>query len=535
MTDNSDFDPSSPSGSCVFSRHVLSCATAFVALLLASLTVVPPSASQPADLDNLIDVTLDDTDFDGALWGVAVMNLDGDSLMYSRNSRTRLLPASNVKLFTTASALDQLGPDYRYRTTVHVDGAIRDSTLHGDLVVRGTGDPTLGHEDAYMESYENSDDTYDVTAPFRAWADSLKAAGITRINGNIVGDATIFPGPALGRGWSWDNTPYSYSAEISGLVFNRNTVDLTVKGTSIGEPGWIQLAPDTDYVEVENQSLTVPSRVDANSDYDRPLGTNTIRVGTLVPAGSSDDRSMAITDPARYFSHVLREVLTEEGIDVEGGTVALTSEEDREQVPPYSTLERIASHESPPLAEIIDLINEDSENLYAEQVLRTLGTDRPVEDNDLDEDIEPGTAEMGVAAAMRTLKEARVDTSAIQWADGSGLSRHNQKPPLAVAQLLRHMWTHPTSDVRDAFLGSLPVGGEDGTLSHRYRGHAAARGRVQAKTGTLSNVSALSGYVTTNGGTPLAFVIMCNHHLNDTSRVQDAQDLIVNALARQTW
>ena len=491
------------------------------------------TAAQPADperLTNIIDRALDDPDFDGTHWGVVVIDLEADSLVYDRNPRTRMLPASNVKLYTAAAALDQLGPDYRYETPLYAAGLVRADTLHGDLIVRGSGDPTVGHEDAHSDTLDS--DSYDPTTPMQAWADSLQVAGITHITGDLVGDASWIQGPPLGRGWTWDNTPFGYSAEMSGLVFNQNTIDLTVTGQRIGKQAWLHTEPATDFVELDNHSLTIPASAEGTTEVDRLLGRNTIEVRSHVPAGSIDDHTLAVTQPNYYFTQVFHDVLGEAGITVDGEQRVT---QDPKRAPSYEGLPPLTAHQSPPLAEIVREFNQESDNLYAEQVLRTLGAERPIDEDEVDDDVVPGSTEMGVAAAMRTLDTAPVDTSAIQWADGSGLSRHNQKPPLATAELLRYMWSHPNEAVRSAFLDSLPLGGEDGTLSYRFQRQAPANRNVRAKTGTLANVSSLSGYVTTNGGTPLAFAIMCNHHLTEASRVREAQDLIINALARQGW
>jgi D-alanyl-D-alanine carboxypeptidase/D-alanyl-D-alanine-endopeptidase (penicillin-binding protein 4) len=177
----------------------------------------------------------------------------------------------------------------------------------------------------------------------------------------------------------------------------------------------------------------------------------------------------------------------------------------------------------------VTTLNRESSNLYAEQVIRTLGVEQPADS--VDDDVEIGSGEMGVEAAMRTYVRAQIDTSRIQFADGSGLSRHNLVTPRSVVTLLTYLWNHPDAAVKRSFYDSLPVGGENGTLEYRFRGTAQARGQVRAKTGTLSNASALSGYVRTADGTPLAFAILCNHHITDSDFVREAQDIIVNALA----
>ena len=496
------------------------------AALITLLAVLAPyrlATAQPApplpSLADVIDTTLAQADFQGAIWGVVVRNLESGYTLYERNPHTLFTPASNTKLFTTAAALEQLGPNYRYRTDVFAKGAIRDSVLDGNLIVRGSGDPTIG-------GHEQEDDP---TAVFRAWADSLRAAGIARITGNLIGDDRLFADERLGYGWSWDDTPYYYAPELGALAFNENTVDITIEPRSIGMPGHVRWQPlNTDYVTVVNETETIAARQEEDEEYERPLGQNTLYLRTKLPQGLTEEESLTVSNPTRFFVHVLHQVLEQEGITVDGAPVDI---DDLDRLPDYAApdVQAVASYTSAPLSTIVQELNRESNNLYAEQVLRTLGVVHPADS--VDDDVEMGSAEMGVEAAMRTYVNAQIDTSRIQFADGSGLSRHNLVTPTAVIQLLSHMWGHPSDAAHNAFFASLPVGGQNGTLEYRFRGRARAQGRVQAKTGTLSNASSLSGIVPAADGTPIAFSILCNHHVTESDSVRAAQDAIVNALA----
>lgn len=485
-----------------------------------------PASAQPAPptvqrLTAAIDSTINHSLFDGAHWGVTVMNLRTGEQLFSRNADHHFVPASNVKLFTSAAALDQLGPDFRYQTTLFAEGVIRDSTLYGRLVIRGAGDPTLG-------GYGQRDDP---TAVFRAWADSLRAHGIRRVTGDIVGDDDIFTDAPLGYGWSWDDTPYAYAAEIGGLAFNQNKIEVVLEGTRLGEPAHLTWRPhETDYVTLINKTTTTPRGSDVDEAYERPLGQNTIVLESEVPVGATETEDLTIHNPTRFTAHMLRTVLREQGISVSGAAV----DGDSVDTPPLydaQTMHPVAHYISPPLDTIARELNFESLNLYAELVLRTLGVERPV--TDADEDVRPGSAEMGIAASMRTFAAAGIDTSRIQLADGSGLSRHNLVSPSATVKLLRFMRNHADPRVRNAFYRSLPAAGRDGTL--RYRVVSGGQGPVRAKTGTLSNISSLSGYVTTSAGTPLAFSIFCNQYLTKTRHIRQAQDRIVNILAGSAY
>ncbi len=495
----------------------------FVLLLLVPNPPIfgqaPPVSSTVEQLGTAIADTIETDTFTGALWGIQVVNMRSGRVLYTKNADRNFVPASNVKLLTTAAVLEQLGPDYRYQTNVYVDGPVENGTLEGNLIVRGAGDPTVG-------GHEQRDDP---TQVFRRWADSLRQRGITHISGNVIGDDTRLDETPLGHGWSWSDISAAYSAEIGGLVFNENTVDFRVEGRSSGESAHVSWDPfQTDYVTVVNRSRTVPYRKEEDEEYQRIMGTNTIHVQTQVHPNGVETESVTVSNPTLYFTHVLREVLVQEGISIDGTAadleeLSLTIGYDDEPV------RRVASYRSAPLSDIVHTLNHESQNLYAEQLLRTLAVEEPPE---TDEDLPPGSSELGVEAVRKTLARAEVDTSRIQLVDGSGLSRQNLVQPQTMIRVLQHMWLHRDPDVSAAFYDSLPRGGEDGTLEYRFRGRSPARDNVQAKTGTLSNVSSLSGYVTSDSGAPIAFSVFCNHHLADGDQVRSAQDVIVNTIAQ---
>ena len=480
-------------------------------------------ATEPQSPREYIQAAVADTinaaPYTGALWGIEVTNLETGERLFGHNPEHLFTPASNTKLLTTAAALRRLGPSYRYETGLYVDGPVRNGVLRGNLIVRGSGDPTLG-------GYAQRDDP---TTVFRDWADSLKAAGITRIEGDILGDDDPFSDVPLGDGWSWNDVPYYYAAEINGLVFNTNTIDLEATGRRPGAPARITWTPfETDFVRVRNRSRTVPRDSASDEEYDRPFGENTFTVRSRIHPNEIQEETLTITEPTRYFTHVLRSVLLREGISVEGRGVDV----DETPIKPRyraDSVRRIGTYRSPPLRDVVQTMNHESQNLYAEQLLRTLAiVNRP---DTSSEELTEGSAALGALAVRTELSKVGIDTSRVRVVDGSGLSRKNYVRPRAMSRLLTHMWDAAPSDRSAAFYDSLPVGGRDGTLEYRFRGGPAAGGEVRAKTGTLTGASALSGYVNTARGTPLAFVIFCNHHLADADDVRAAQDAIVNALA----
>jgi len=476
-----------------------------------------------------IDSILADPRYDNAFWGGIVADLDQGGILYSRNADKSFTPASNMKLYTTAAALDQLGPEFRYYTDLFMQGNIVDSVLVGNLVVRGVGDPTIGNvtDDA-------SDDESDMTQTFQDWADSLRAAGILRISGDILGDDNLHDDLHLGRGWMWDDEHTHDSAESGAFVFNDNSVNMTMEGTQRGQPVDLYWEPyNTDYVEVLNKTTTVHADSSADVTYGRHRATNTIEIASSIPEGASEMRRISITNPTLYFTHVLRETLIREGIDVDGSSRDIDDLTDEDWTPIYEdgSLIRIAQHESPPLSEIVAMINKPSDNLKAEQVLKTLAFVAPVDLEADHDDRRHATAELGIEAMMVTIRRAGIDSTAMRVADGSGLSHYNLVTPRGTIRLLKYMSAHPDSAVSGAFYRSLAILGVDGTIK-AFAGGSPAVGNVRAKTGTLTGARALSGYVTTADGRHLVFSLMSNHHTVPTSDINDAIFPIVDLLAR---
>jgi len=461
-------------------------------------------------LRDSINQILMDAGPSNAIWAVRILRTADGHPVYDRNGYTSLVPASNTKLYTTAAALDQLGPEFRYRTALFADGPVEDGVLRGPLVVRGSGDPAIGGR--FTDG--------DITHTFRAWADSLKAKGISRIDGDIVGDDNIFDDVPLGFSWSWDDEPFWYSAEISGLSFNDNNVDFTITPRSRTEPGIITWEPlGTDYIRVENATVTVHADSQLVEGYSRERGTNDFRLYSSIPEGRTDPESLTIKNPTLFFVHVLRDVLIRQGISVSGTPRDV---DDMSLRPDYGRMQRIAVHESATLSRIVHVINKRSQNLYAEQVLKTLGTRKHAKG---------ASARDGIEVARNLFAEARIDTSLLHLVDGSGLSRRNLVTADMTADLLQHMAHHPDTTLQRVFRESLPVAGLDGTLSSRMRG-TAAQGNLRAKTGTLGGASALSGYVTSSNGVGYTFVLMANNYTGSASGVRRTQDRIGAFLAR---
>ncbi|HET7275309.1 MAG TPA: D-alanyl-D-alanine carboxypeptidase/D-alanyl-D-alanine-endopeptidase [Longimicrobiaceae bacterium] len=491
----------STSGSILFAFALSGC----------SAMMGPRTAPAPEPgLANALDSIFDDSTFVHGHWGVEIRSLQDDEVIYERNSNKVFLPASNMKLITGAIALETLGPDYTYTTTVEAAGPIENGVLQGDLVVRGTGDPTF--------SIRLAGDPRDI---FRAWADSLRVHGITRVAGGIVGIDDAFEDPSLGSGWSWDDLESSYAAGVTGLQFSEAVVDIEViPGSRVGDPGIIILNPPTQYVQVLNETVTTSAGTPGRIDVDRDAVGPGITISGTVPIGASYiDDAVAIRNPTAFFVSAMREVLRESGIIVEGQAV------DADDWPiPLATLHMavpLFTHRSIPLSEILPAMLKPSQNWIAETLLRTVGLELRGE----------GSADAGAAVVDSVFANWGLQVGELRMADGSGLSRYNLVSPDLLTGLLEHMTGSANWDL---WYSALPIGGLDGTLASRMEG-TPAEGNVHAKTGTLSGVRALSGYVTTAAGERMVFSMLLNHHLHsarDVDAVTDAALALIAASGR---
>jgi len=494
-----------------------------IAIILLTASWLVPTAilaqrapRSPRDLRKRIEKLLDVPDYQNAVWAIRIEDLGTGNTLYARNDRKSYIPASNTKIYTTAAALTLLGPEYRYVTPLYADAPVENGVLKGNLIVRGSGDPVVGGR------FNDGD----ITETFRQWADSLKALGINRVAGDLIGDDDLFDDLGLGYGWSWDDVPFWYSAEISALSFNDNNIDFEIKAGPVGGSTTISWKPImTDFISVDNASFTLPTTAALKEGYYRSWDSNQFRFSSEIPAGSVDKESLMVRNPTRFFVHVLREVLRNEGIAVSGRPIDV---DDLSLKPDYTddSMYVVASHTSPPLKDIVHVVNKRSQNLYAEQLLKTMGAMLPLKVDDLI----PGSARMGLAREMDTFAAAGMDTSRVHLVDGSGLSRMNLVTAEMTTRILDYMRTGVDDSTRTAFYRSLPVGAVDGDLKNRFR-DSPAQGRVHAKTGYVSHARTLSGYVIASNGGILTFSLMCNHYTVSTSKVNHTQDEIVNLLA----
>ena len=458
----------------------------------------------PVDLDRTLARA---QDFSSAYLGMKVVRLRDGKTLYQRNEKQLFIPASNTKLFSSALALKRLGPDYRFITSVFASQPVAaDGSLHGDLILVGRGDPTLSARPyPYVKEWTDED-----SVPAMAqMADQLVAGGLRSIQGDVVGDDTRYPWHPYPAGWGMDDGIYEYGAPVSALIVHDNMFRVTVSaGAAAGEVAGVSVQPGFEFLSLENMIRIVAGDESKVHVEGRP-GSTEIRLWGTLGAGKRDVSLLAISDPAQFAAAVLREELVRRGVAVTGSAVARHRLREEAAATELTGVE-LTRRVSPPLLQILQVADKASENLHAEVMLREVGAVRR----------NMGTSEAGLAELRDFLTEIGIKDDQYKFVDGSGLSRTTLVSPQAVIQLLAYMYGLPE---HEQWIGFLPIGGEDGTLRKRFKGHPEAAA-IHAKTGSLGNVRALSGYVDSKRYGLLAFSLMLNNYLakdSDAARFID--------------
>lgn len=454
-----------------------------------------------------------------AFWGIQIVDLDSGQTIFEHNPDKLLVPASNAKLFSTALALARLGPENIFTTAVLADGKISEQgILSGDLTLRGGGDPDFSARIVpYQSKYEFAADRL---KPIKALVDQIITAGVKKIDGDIVGDDSRYVWQPYGVGWSVDDGDYGYGAPVSALTLNDNVIDLTVlPGLAAHQPARLEFDPKTTYFDVNNMLTTAATRTVArNLAFDLDPRQRIVHLWGEISVRSGGRRlSLPVDDPALFAAMALRDELVERGVTITGAArplhlypFSVPSLLQAASPPAEDTRTVIAKIDSRPLPEAIQIVNKVSQNLHAEMLLREVAYKlRGL-----------GSREAGQQELRVFLREAGLKPSEFFLRDASGLSRHDLVSPAGTVQLLRHMWQ---SELRKPYLDSLPLAGEDGTLDWRFS-KSAARGKIRAKTGTLTHVTALSGYAFTDDGRNLAFSILVNNFGAPTSYIRSVVD-----------
>jgi D-alanyl-D-alanine carboxypeptidase/D-alanyl-D-alanine-endopeptidase (penicillin-binding protein 4) len=451
-----------------------------------------------------INSSFDSPNFEHAHWGAFIKSLDTGEIWYRRNQNKMFMPASNQKIPTTAVALLTLGPDFNFTTDLYYTGEIVDSILIGDLVVIGDGDPTF-----YTRFFKDS------KSIFNSWCDTLKSKGIKEIHGNIIGDDNKFDDQELGEGWSLDYLDDWYAAPIGPLQLNENYIDLKIIPSEVGEKANIKKVLSTEYVQINNELYTTDTGK-TRYNFKRPYGTNEITIAGVIRRDSDTlSISPSIFNPTKYFTAVLKETIIENGIKVIGIYRDCDDIKDWNFDENNSVL--LTSHKSPPLKDIIKVLLKKSQNLYAETMVRALGYTQKGE----------GSFKNGADVISDSLQFIGIPKNSYNYADGSGLTRYNFISPEELVKILEYMYRNKYKNI---WLDALPIAGVDGTLSNRMK-RTAAEGNVHAKTGTISNVRGLSGYVTTASGEKIVFSFLVNGHLLSASDTEKITDKVLEMIA----
>ncbi len=465
-----------------------------------------------------IDRTVRSVNYGTGDIGVYIIDADTGRVIYEHNHKKALIPASCNKLLTTSAALYYLGPQYTYTTKLVHFGGVKKKILHGNLMIIGSGDPTISGR------FHPKGDKDDVVWIFRRWARQLKEKGIKTIYGNVIGNDDIFDDEYFGKAWPAGERGEWYCAEVSGLSFNDNCIDVHFRGgRKPGKVSEASIVPDTDYVTFLNAVRTVEKDGRLRIRFARKDKSNIIHAEGTIPVKRDVTDWATVYNPTAYCARVLLETFEKNGIKIKGKAYDYDNVNDEVKNPDDYTL--LQTYASPPMSAIVKVINRNSQNFYAEQVLKTIGKEVNNE----------GAFIAGGRTVIDFLQEENIYVPGTLMVDGSGLSRMNKVSPAQLVKLLQFMKRHPQERI---FFESLPQGGTSGTLKSRFQDTLESRTlapHIHGKTGYLGGVNSLTGYVETRGGQEIFYSIIINATVLDSSMRLDIIDSIVLALAERNY
>lgn len=467
-------------------------ASSLLVVQQSNQTDTPPLC--PAELDTAIESVTNRPEFSKERWGILIQTATADPL-YSHDAEKYFIPASNVKILTTAAML-QLGSQFRIRTSVY-------ATRDGGLRVVGRGDPSL------------------TDAGLIQLTKQLNQQGIHQVS-KLIADSNYFQGATVNPSWEWSDVHTDYGAPVNGLILNQNAVKLTLFPQQKNQPLLLNWSDpiEAKQWQILNETNTTESVESTAVNVNRESKTPTLKITGQLNIDDTQSVSLAVVDPTEHFLRHFRRTLATKGI-IEDNSIAHTNVTNKQDI--SLVLNELAVVESPPLSELLKETNQNSNNLYAEALLQVLGARRGKLTAPTDT-----TLEMGLGVVKATLTQMGVDPSGYVLVDGSGLSRHNLVTPEAFAQTLRAIRKSPEYSF---YRASLPVAGISGTLQNRFR-NTPAQGIVQAKTGTMSGVVALSGYINPPSYQPLVFSIIVNQSDRSAATLRQAVDDIVLLMTR---
>lgn len=475
----------------------------------ATADVSPASPVASADaLRARVNALLAEPALAAGTWGIEVHSLRTGESLVDVGARRLLMPASTMKSVTLAVAADQLGWDFAFETRLVAGGPIANGVLAGDLVIVGSGDPSLDDWDGTASSV------------FASWAAQLKALGVRTITGRIVGDDHAVADSGFGRGWMWDDMAEDYSPPVSGLQFNQGVAKVLITpGASVGSPATLTTWPTFAPLRLTNAVTTTAAGSSASVDVAAsPLSTTFNVTGHIAVDAPPVTRFTSVLTPTQYFVNAARAGLNAEGIDIRGEAVDIDGISD---APTIDAAKAIITYRSQPLSVLASTLMQLSQNMYAETLLHTLGRLRG----------SAGTTDAGREVVRNVLGAWGIPSSELVMADGSGLSRYDLVTPGLLTSVLAHVFADPR--LRESYLATLPVAGHPGMLERRMKG-TRAEGNATAKTGSFTNARALAGFVTTRDGEPLAYALIANQYGIPTANIDRVMDAIVVALAEFT-
>ncbi len=438
--------------------------------------------------------------------GIKIVSLATGKIVYEQNSEKYFMPASNMKVFTVAAAIEKLSPNFKFVTSAYAPAMPDENgVIKGDLTIYGRGDvsfSTMFSENDYYKGLDNL-------------VEKIAQVGVKRIEGNLIGDTSYFRGFYIPGSWEWDDLQWYYGAGISALTFNDNSITLRVSPGASGASCIAEILPNNTVIRIINQCTTTGQQ--RALKVTKKLDRDVIEISGTMPAGDEEySGRIAVSNSAALFINLLRQRLEQKGITITGQNSVINTV--NSQANPKI---EIAKLESTPLSIIAQKTMKPSQNLYTETLLWTLGEERGDRT-----DLTKTSAEKGLAVVQKFLQEIGVAPDGIVQSDGSGLSRHNLVTPGAIVQVYQYMAKSPYAIAWNA---SLTIGGMDGTLRNRFKG-TLAEANVRGKTGTINQVSSLSGYIKSASGENFVFSIIVNG-VNPTSLRVKTIDEIVVALA----
>lgn len=476
----------------------------FVFAVLCSLSVFANGWCVGAEVDEAIDAILAGAELRDAKVAVQVVDAETGEVLYSRNAEKPMIPASNQKIISGAAALLKLGPNYCFETTLWIRGKVVDDVFAGDLVLCGGGDPTVGSLSFGEEPL----------AQFERWADVVWNMGVRDIDGDIVVWNGFFSGDSIPSSWPKEQLWRAYCAPSDAMTFHDNCVRVEVlPGLEVGEPARLGLFPEVDILSLQNQCRT--TRKGQAIWFSREVASSEIVVGGRVRIGSKGWSGLVtVPEPARCAGEAFKNVLIGRGIGMSGAVKV-----EGKRAEDFRDDARMIARRRAPLSKALRVMMQDSQNLYAEQILRTIGAELQGE----------GTREDGLKVVRRFWISKGIDRRSIVLDDGSGMSRENRLTAEAICHILHLLWN---SDYAPLIIDILPEAGADGTLSNRFQDRRY-QGRIHAKTGYLRGVGALSGYARSFSGRMIVFSILINDLYDGGNvRLKNIEDRIVRAVVR---